>query len=122
MESSKNIPVILKRSHPLVFSLPLAFKISGWTGVYCDHKYETCDNQEGHTCYHGGECIPGLEDKYGNEQLFCDCTKARGPDGERYVGKYCEVPFEQACNNPEEEDDDELLFCVNGGTCNPEYP
>ena len=110
------IPVVLTPSRPLVL-------FSGWTGVYCDHKFETCDNQEGHTCYHGGECIPGLEDKYGNDQLFCDCSKAVGPDGERYVGKYCEVPFEQICNNPDDDDEEEeLLFCVNGGECNPEYP
>jgi hypothetical protein len=93
---------------------------TGWTGLFCDKRFETCDNQAGHTCYHGGECIPGLEDKYGNEQLFCDCTNARGSDGTKYVGKYCESPFEQVCNPGAS--DDELIFCVNGGECNPNFP
>ena len=57
--------------------------LPGWTGILCDQKYETCTNQNGHECYNGGECILGLQDKYGNEQLFCDCSNAKG-----YVGKY----------------------------------
>ncbi|KAG7356933.1 EGF-like domain containing protein [Nitzschia inconspicua] len=92
----------------------------GWTGLFCDKRFEACDNQAGHTCYHGGKCVPGLEDKYGNEQLFCDCSEARGIDGTKYVGKYCETPFEQICN-PGASDDD-LIFCVNGGECNPNFP
>ena len=95
----------------------------------CDKKYETCSNQNGHECYNGGECILGLQDKYGNEQLFCDCSNAQG-----YVGKYCETPFEQKCGgsttttrSEEEggESDDEgdgHIFCVNGGECNPDFP
>jgi hypothetical protein len=94
--------------------------ITGWTGLFCDKRYETCDNQAGHTCYHGGECIPGLQDKYSNEQLFCDCSYARGENGTKYVGKYCETPFEQICNPGAPED--ELVFCVNGGECNPSFP
>lgn len=86
----------------------------GWTGVLCDHKYETCDNN--HKCYHGGECVPGMKDKYGNDQLFCDCSNAVMSDGTKYVGKYCETPFEKIC------DDEGNDFCVNGGDCNPEYP
>ena len=84
--------------------------LSGWTGILCDQKYETCTNQKGHECYNGGECILGLEDKFGNDQLFCDCTKARG-----FVGKYCETPFVQRCAEDE-------VACVNGSSCNPEYP
>eukprot|EP00980_Cylindrotheca_fusiformis_P006245 scaffold1336_cov158-Cylindrotheca_fusiformis.AAC.7 len=86
----------------------------GWTGVLCDHKYESCD--QSHKCYHGGECIPGMADKFGNDQLFCDCSQAVASDGTRYVGKYCETPFEQTCNEEGTE------FCVNGGDCNPDYP
>lgn len=94
----------------------------GWTGILCDKKYETCTNQNGHECYNGGECILGLQDKYGNEQLFCDCSNALG-----YVGKYCETPFEQKCDsshskNEDESDGDGDMFCVNGGECNPDFP
>ena len=97
----------------------------------CDKRYETCSNQNGHECYNGGECILGLQDKYENEQLFCDCSNANGN-----VGKYCETPFERKCNNPwkdsdgnnDDDDDDEgedegdHIFCVNGGECNPDFP
>jgi hypothetical protein len=99
----------------------------GWTGVLCDKRFESCDNQAGHECFHGGSCLPGLEDKYGNEQLFCDCTSAVSPiDGTQYVGKYCETPFEQVCStgnsgsNNQQQDDE--AFCVNGSQCNPDYP
>jgi len=85
----------------------------GWTGLLCDHKYESCTDD--HSCYHGGACIPGLSDHYGNDQLFCDCTNAIASDGTQYVGKYCETPFEQLCGGDDE------LFCVNGGECNPSY-
>eukprot|EP00526_Cylindrotheca_closterium_P003340 CAMPEP_0113661244 /NCGR_PEP_ID=MMETSP0017_2-20120614/33324_1 /TAXON_ID=2856 /ORGANISM="Cylindrotheca closterium" /LENGTH=1467 /DNA_ID=CAMNT_0000575921 /DNA_START=83 /DNA_END=4486 /DNA_ORIENTATION=- /assembly_acc=CAM_ASM_000147 len=88
----------------------------GWTGILCDHKYESCDNSSGHKCYHGGECVPGMKDKFGNEQLFCDCINAVGSDGTRYVGKYCETPSEKLC------DAEGKNFCVNGGDCNPDFP
>lgn len=87
----------------------------GWTGILCDKKYESCTNQNGHECYNGGECILGLQDKYGNEQLFCDCSNADG-----YVGKYCETPLEQKCWTNHNEDG--YSFCVNGGECNPSFP
>ena len=86
----------------------------GWTGILCDHRYETCDNS--HRCYHGGECISGSTDNFGNDQLFCDCTKAVAADGTQYVGKYCETPFEKICDHTGEH------FCVNSGDCNPNYP
>jgi len=91
----------------------------GLTGLYCDVVYESCDNQPGHTCYHGGSCVPGLEDKYGNEQLFCDCSSAE-KDGVEYVGKFCETKKTHICNTGADEDDQ--VFCVNGGECNPSYP
>eukprot|EP00934_Nitzschia_sp_Nitz4_P001059 Nitzschia sp. Nitz4//scaffold165_size50357//21867//26251//NITZ4_007022-RA/size50357-exonerate_est2genome-gene-0.36-mRNA-1//-1//CDS//3329538135//1059//frame0 len=86
----------------------------GWTGVYCDHRYESCS--ESQDCYHGGQCIHGSLDAFGNQQLVCDCTDAVASDGTRYVGKYCETPFEKSCSY-----DDDLLFCVNGGDCNPNF-
>jgi hypothetical protein len=90
----------------------------GWTGLLCDHKYESCTETDDHACYHGGSCIPGLSDRYGNDQLFCDCTDAVASDGTHYVGKYCETPFDQICDHSH---DDDGLFCVNGGECNPNY-
>jgi hypothetical protein len=111
-------------SHNLIINrIVTLFTIStGWTGVLCDKKFETCTDQPGHECYHGGQCIPGLLDKYGNEQLFCDCstTHSAGMDGTHYVGKYCETPFEQACNTGAETG--EPVFCVNGGECNLDFP
>jgi len=91
---------------------------------------------------HGGQCIPGLIDDFGNEQLFCDCNNAVDEDGNRYgksyrvflyrplyscktqkltfylvtVGKFCEHQAKVYC------DDDERRFCVNDGECNSEYP
>lgn len=85
----------------------------GWTGILCDHRFETCTDN--HQCYHGGKCIPGLLDDFGNGQLFCDCSDAVAADGTRYVGKYCETPYEKIC------DDSGELFCVNGGDCNPNF-
>ncbi len=96
----------------LHFTIYLFLPLSGWTGILCDQKYETCTNQQGHECYNGGKCILGLEDRFGNEQLFCDCSKANG-----FVGKYCETPSKKTCK-----DNDEDVFCVNGGACNPDFP
>lgn len=87
----------------------------GWTGVYCDHKYESCSDS--HDCYHGGECLGNeLVDSFGNPQLVCDCSNAKTADGVSYVGKYCEIPFEMSCSP-----DNDELFCVNGADCNPNY-
>jgi hypothetical protein len=95
----------------------------GWTGVKCDHIFEACDGQA-HQCYHGGECIPGLQDKFGNTQLYCDCSDAMGNDGTRYVGKYCETPSVDYCDgyDIDTDTDTQESFCVNGADCNPNYP
>lgn len=76
----------------------------------CAHKHESCyDN--GHPCYNGGTCIPGLEDTYGTSQYFCDCSNAIDSRGRRYVGKYCELNAIEPC------DTQGLKFCVNNQTC-----
>ena len=98
----------------------------GWTGVLCDHRYESC-NAGSHDCFHGGRCVSGdasMVDAFGNPQLLCDCSNAQttdttnngGGSGIQYVGKYCETPFEKACSAS-----DNSLFCVNGADCNPNY-
>lgn len=90
----------------------------GWTGILCDHKYESCSDSR--DCFHGGKCTEdaGWTDAFGNPQLLCDCTDAVTNTGIRYVGKYCETPFEKACRG---HDNDDTLFCVNGADCNPDY-
>lgn len=54
----------------------------GWTGVTCEVKYESCDQH--HPCFHGGQCILGLNDRFGNDQLFCNCDNAVDLDGNNY--------------------------------------
>eukprot|EP00522_Entomoneis_paludosa_P009396 CAMPEP_0172440214 /NCGR_PEP_ID=MMETSP1065-20121228/922_1 /TAXON_ID=265537 /ORGANISM="Amphiprora paludosa, Strain CCMP125" /LENGTH=675 /DNA_ID=CAMNT_0013188999 /DNA_START=26 /DNA_END=2053 /DNA_ORIENTATION=- len=87
----------------------------GWTGVSCDIRYHACDGSS-HKCYHGGECVLGLIDKYDNEQLYCNCDMAQDEEGNRYVGKYCEQQSMIYCG------DDLSRFCLNNGVCNSEYP
>ena len=82
----------------------------GLTGLRCGRTYIGCENSD-HECYNGGECIPGIKDVYGNEQEFCDCTNAVDKHGIKHVGKYCEIPVPTPC------DDDDSVFCVNGGYC-----
>ena len=86
----------------------------GWTGLQCELGFESCNDGQ-HVCYHGGKCIPGLEDEYGNEQLYCDCDDAIDPDQptKRFTGKYCEevIPNISEC-------DERTETCKNGGVCN----
>jgi len=63
------------------------------------------------------QCIPGILDYYGNEQLFCDCSSAVDEQGFPYVGKFCEHSGKEKCGTT---DDDH--YCVNGGECNDNYP
>ena len=63
--------------------------LQGRTGQLCNVPFETCSGS--HKCYHGGQCIPGAYDAYGNEQLRCDCYSAMDPaTGDPYVGDFCE--------------------------------
>ncbi|OEU20618.1 hypothetical protein FRACYDRAFT_259610 [Fragilariopsis cylindrus CCMP1102] len=85
----------------------------GWTGLFCDIKYDSCtsNNQAHHECYNGAECMIGLlEDQYGNEQLFCDCNSING-----YVGKYCETPIrdDDPFNPIVQDDDDNDPFIIS---------
>ena len=43
----------------------------GRTGLLCDREYESCGDGK-HYCFHGGQCMSGLADQFGNEQFFCD--------------------------------------------------
>lgn len=86
----------------------------GYTGLLCGIKYEDCADP-GLMCYNGGKCILGLSDIYGNNQLYCDCSEAVDEHNVTYVGKYCEIPKTQTC------DDAGLYFCVNSGWCKSDY-
>jgi hypothetical protein len=70
---------------------------------------------------HGGSCIPGLQDVYGNGQLYCDCTNAIETINATlvtYVGKYCKIPSIADADTPETVacNTDKSIFCVNGGS------
>jgi hypothetical protein len=82
----------------------------GLTGLSCGRDFIGCEESD-HECYYGGKCIPGLTDRYGNEQEFCDCRDAVDDMNLTYVGKYCEIPVPEPCGG------DKSVFCVNGGTC-----
>eukprot|EP00538_Stauroneis_constricta_P012494 CAMPEP_0119559076 /NCGR_PEP_ID=MMETSP1352-20130426/11797_1 /TAXON_ID=265584 /ORGANISM="Stauroneis constricta, Strain CCMP1120" /LENGTH=1231 /DNA_ID=CAMNT_0007606639 /DNA_START=288 /DNA_END=3983 /DNA_ORIENTATION=- len=90
----------------------------GWTGIQCDHKYETCSLKEKgeHHCHHGGKCVSGFIDRYGNEQPYCDCRDAVTHGGTRFTGKYCETEVVATCS-----DTNPHHFCVHGGECNMNY-
>jgi len=87
----------------------------GWTGLKCDVPYTRCGDGS-HYCYHGGECIPELDTDFAVAQLFCNCEKAFDSEGKHYVGKYCELTASDYC------DDSGLLFCLNQGSCNLNFP
>ena len=82
----------------------------GWTGLRCHRPYVKCD-ENGHYCYHGGQCIDfGQGQEISNDQVFCDCNAASYAGNQMY-GKFCELPAASACPN------DDTNFCLNGGTC-----
>lgn len=65
----------------------------GKTGVMCEVEFDSCSStgSNSHVCYNGGQCIQGITDYFGNEQMFCDCTTAMDTTNDLiYVGKYCE--------------------------------
>lgn len=88
---------------------------AGWTGLTCETEYKSCADGA-HTCYNGGVCVPGLLGPFGNEQLFCNCERAFDKDLNHYVGKYCDQIASDYC------DATGMLFCLNGGSCNKNFP
>ena len=75
---------------------------------------------------HGGKCIAGVTDQYGNDQFFCDCSSAvevakedREKNVTRYVGRFCQHPISES-DRCGEDDFDENLVCLNGGKCRTE--
>jgi hypothetical protein len=84
---------------------------SGRTGILCEREYETCGDGS-HFCFHGGKCVSGLKDEFGNGQHYCDCGDAEH-DGKNYAGKFCEAEAGDVCGTTVESG---LVFCTNGGT------
>lgn len=92
----------------------------GYTGLRCEAAFESCGDGQ-HVCYHGGRCVSGEVDDFGNVQLYCDCSAAQDDGGVPHVGKYCQ----HATVSEEAENCDatnEATFCFNGGVCNAQYP
>lgn len=90
--------------------------LSGFTGLECEHSYETCNNGR-HVCYNGGSCIlpeAVLED----DKLYCDCRTA-GVDpldpSKRYAGKFCEKLVDISV------EDCDRTSCHNDGSCKADY-
>lgn len=82
----------------------------GRTGLLCEREYESCGDGA-HFCFHGGKCLSGIKDVYGNEQHFCDCGKAQY-EGTSYAGKFCEADAVDICGTAAEYGN---VFCTNGG-------
>lgn len=82
----------------------------GRTGLLCEREYESC-NDGLHFCFHGGKCLSGLKDVYGNEQHYCDCGDAVF-EGKNYAGKFCEAEAVDFCGTAAEYGN---VFCTNGG-------
>jgi hypothetical protein len=95
---------------------------TGLTGLQCGQYYENCEDAK-YKCYNKGKCIPGLVEKFGNDQLFCDCEAAIDEEdpSKKYKGKYCEVAVVDDI-----EKCDQNVVCAHGGTCitfpNPSDP
>jgi hypothetical protein len=66
----------------------------------CDIEYEQCDN--GTPCLGGGSCLA--------DGTACDCANAHDQDMCEGVIQYCNY-------NKRDDDHDQHVFCLNGGTC-----
>ena len=100
----------------------------GLTGVDCGRSYVTCEYPSSKSndlkvvnCYHGGQCLPSIDDLPISGLHYCDCGTA-SYNGKLYTGKYCEqeVGEVRLCRAGEHS-----YFCLNGGTCqvdNPQQP
>lgn len=91
-----------------------------YTGTLCEVPYQSCGDGQ-HNCLHGGTCVLGEEDDFGNVQLYCDCSTAvDSVSSTPYVGKYCQhatLTIDTQCTEA-----NVATFCRNGGLCNDKYP
>lgn len=87
----------------------------------CCRSSEVEDLSRSHRLFsHGGRCLFGQQDVWGNDQFFCDCSSAvevPEEDGQmgiiKYAGRFCEqkVQEEHMCGSM-------TVYCLNGGSCN----
>lgn len=89
---------------------------AGRTGLLCEREYESCGDGV-HFCFHGGRCLTGLKDVYGNEQHYCDCSDAQF-QGQAQAGKYCQAEAVDVCGKAAEYG---TVFCTNGGVCRDNF-
>ncbi|KAL7567795.1 hypothetical protein ACA910_000547 [Epithemia clementina (nom. ined.)] len=84
----------------------------GFYGDQCGVKGVQCGST---VCLNGGKCIQ-IENGDGTVTDNCDCTSAKGKDGQQFAGRYCHLSKTSDCydHNAAEPSN----FCVNGGTCN----
>ena len=96
---------------------------SSYTGLLCEVPFESCGDGQ-HVCYHGGNCVNGEVDDFGNVQLYCDCSSATGEDNDPttvFVGKYCQHSTVSA-ETDKCDSSNQATFCFNQGVCNAQYP
>jgi hypothetical protein len=103
---------------------------SGFTGFKCEFEvnfedaldedvdFDVVECGDGH-CLNGGTCVSFLvENSDGGTQAqqHCDCSMAfTGTDV--WAGEQCEHKATSFCTDPEGDDMEGVLFCVNGGSC-----
>jgi hypothetical protein len=86
---------------------------SDFTGLLCEKPFTSCNDGK-HGCLHSGECLPGIIDKNGAEQYYCECANAVFEE-KRYAGKFCQAQAVETCQegpNP--------IYCVNG-SCKAQF-
>mmetsp|Transcript_44813 Transcript_44813/g.54219 ORF Transcript_44813/g.54219 Transcript_44813/m.54219 type:complete len:177 (-) Transcript_44813:12-542(-) len=89
---------------------------SEYTGLMCEHRVETCGNDE-HACFNGAKCVR-LPDPDGRERTYtCDCRAGEGSGSQTssYAGHMCEHAATSFCEYGVAVS--KHAFCVNGGTC-----
>jgi hypothetical protein len=84
-----------------------------FSGLLCQATTEDC-GEDGDQCYNGGTCVTTSTTKNSVTEIeyHCDCTTASDGNLDRFAGRFCESPSTAFCS-----DDDDNLFCVNGGSC-----
>ena len=67
-------------------------------------------------CYNGGVCVPVRGNANAERQFLCECPKRGANKVPLFGGDSCEIQLYTGCT-PEEQEEEEFHFCVNGGTC-----
>lgn len=80
---------------------------SGFTGVHCEIKFTTCQNnndEDDYACFHDSECVP-------DDAIKCSCNNREDLLNENdlsLTGDYCENRATSRCGEG---------WCFNGGEC-----